>query len=470
MRVDCIVILTVLCMFNALCFATPMDELQRRIDSAVPGSEIVVSGGVYEGHLHIDKAITLVAQGDVILDAGGDGNVIVVSAADVTVRGFTIRGSGKSVSNESAGIKVTNGPVTIEQNRIEDVYFGIDLKQSPGSVIRGNTIIGKDLELGRRGDGIRLWWSHGCAIESNTVSVSRDMVFWYSEDLRITNNSVIDSRYGLHFMYSHNTVVRQNHLARNSVGIYLMYSNSIQLVENQIDNNRGTSGYGIGLKDCDDIIVESNLLAANRVGMYIDNSPSSADSTGIIRGNKVAFNEVGLLATPITHDNVVSGNGFIENEEQVAVHGGGQLFLNTFSKDERGNFWSDYNGFDRDRDGIGEFPYEPKSLFRTMLAREPNLRLFVHSPAQQAVELTARAFPQLNPDPMLRDPAPLASPPDFQLESKNVRQSPVAMGSLSLGLIALGGVVMLVFASDPNRTRGMIDSHAHTEQGRHGND
>ena len=422
---------------------TPASTIQRLIDDAAPGSVVEPTPGVYKGTLRITKPITLDGRGEVTIDAGGEGSVIEISAPDVTLRGLIVIGSGKSVSAESAGIKASAGPVIIENNRISDVYFGIDLKQSPGSIIRDNTIVGKDLELGRRGDGIRLWWSHGCTIEHNTVRDSRDMVFWYSEDLQIHNNSVRDSRYGLHFMYSHNTTVRENRLTGNSVGIYLMYSNSIHLLRNQIDNNRGTSGYGIGLKDCDDIEVVSNLLAANRVGIYIDNSPSSADSTGLIHANKIAFNEVGLLATPNTHDNTIYDNGFIENEEQVSVHGGGQLYLNDFANDEKGNFWSDYNGFDRDRDGLGEFAYEPRSLFRTMLAREPNLRLFVHSPAQQAIELTARAFPELDPDPMLTDPKPLALPPRFDLPSLEAGAGGLRMALVSIGLVLLSTLVML---------------------------
>ena len=445
-RVISIPLAIVLAVSHAL--GAPASEIQALIDDAALGSVIKPESGVYEGTLRITKPITIDGRGVVTIDAGGEGSVIEVSAPDVTLRGLIITGSGKSVSGESAGIKANTGPVVIENNRISDVYFGIDLKQSPGSVIRENTIVGKELELGRRGDGIRLWWSHGCTIEHNTVRDSRDMVFWYSEDLRISSNVVIDSRYGLHFMYSHNTAVRENRLTGNSVGIYLMYSNSIRLFQNQIDNNRGTSGYGIGLKDCDDIEVNSNLLAANRVGIYIDNSPSSADSTGLIRSNKIAFNEVGLLATPNTHDNTIYDNGFIENEEQVSVHGGGQLFLNKFASEERGNFWSDYNGFDRDHDGLGEYAYEPRSLFRTMLAREPNLRLFVHSPAQQAIELTARAFPELDPEPMLSDPRPLALPPRFDLPSLEAGTGGLRMALVSGGLLLLSVTVTLLLSVD----------------------
>jgi nitrous oxidase accessory protein len=216
-----------------------------------------------------------------------------------------------------------------------------------------------------------------------------------------------------------------------------MYSNRITLIENQMRRNRGASGYGIGLKDCDDIIVERNALLGNRVGIYIDNSPSGVDSEGLVASNIVAFNEIGLLATPNTHDNVVTGNGFIENEEQVAVHGRGSLSANAFSREGTGNFWSDYAGFDRDGDGIGDLAYEPRSLFESLLAREPNLRFFLHSPAQEAIELTARAFPELRPEPKLVDPAPLTRVPDVDLAAGGADTSRWPMASVAAALLAL---------------------------------
>ncbi len=415
------------------------DEILRLIDAAEPRAVVVVPPGVYQGNLVLDKPIELDGQGLAILDGGGKGNVVELLAANITIRGFVIRNSGKTVSGEPCGVRAMAGPIVIENNRFEDVLFGIDLRESPDSIIRDNVIHGKDMELGRRGDGIRLWWSHNCIVERNEVNGLRDMVFWYSENLTISQNHVTNSRYGLHFMYSHNTILKENQLSANSVGIYLMYSNNIKMVRNSIVNNRGASGYGIGLKDCDGIIVENNDLLANRVGIYLDNSPSSVDSTGLVTGNMVAFNEIGLLATPITHDNTISHNVFIENEEQVSAHGGGKLSRNHFSADGIGNFWSNYAGFDKDDNGIGDIAYEPRSLFRSLLAREPNLRIFLHSPAQQAIELTARAFPDLRPEPMFVDPAPLTRLPqlDLLVQSKTVARTPMAL--LALGLLLGAG-------------------------------
>ena len=420
-------------------------EITALVDQAAVGAHVEVPAGTYNGMLRVSKAVVLDGAGRVTIDGGGAGTVVELLAPGITFRGFTVRGSDSRVDREPAGVRAVAGPVVIENNRLEDVLFGIDLKTSPGSAVRGNTVIGKPLEPGRRGDGLRLWWSHGCTVENNTVRQARDMVFWYSEDLTIRDNDVAGCRYGLHFMYSHHTVLERNVLTGNSVGIYLMYSNGITLTGNRMTGNRGASGYGIGLKDCDDIVVTGNALLSNRVGAYIDNSPSSVDSIGLVEANMIAFNEIGVLATPNTHDNVFTGNALIENEQQAATHGRGRLTNNTFSRDGVGNFWSDYAGFDRDGDGIGDLPYEPRSLFGAMLAREPNLRLFVHSPAQQAIEFTSRAMPEFRPEPTLIDPAPLTTPPEIRCTARPVVRAPGAMAAGGAGLLAVAAGGLAIF-------------------------
>ena len=425
--------------------ANAMKVVDALLDAAEPGATVLVPAGVYEGHLVVRKPVTIDGADKAIFDGGGKGTVIEIRSPGVTIRRCAIRGSGSDVTGEPAGIRAIAGQAVIESNTITDALFGIDLRESPGSIVRNNTISGKDLEPGRRGDAIRLWWSHNCIVEDNTAIGTRDLVFWYSENLRITRNTVTDSRYGLHFMYSHDTVLSANILNGNSVGVYLMYSNRISLDNNEMTNNRGASGYGIGLKDCDDIDIENNHLLANRVGLYIDNSPSSFDSTGLIRSNMIAFNEIGLLATPNTHGNVITANAFLENEQQAAAHGRGALTSNDFSSDDgTGNFWSDYAGFDRDGDGVGDIAYRPQSLFSAMLADVPNLRLFVHSPAQQAIEFTARALPELRPEPTLVDAAPLTRVP--VIPGRTVAAHAAGpMAWIGLGLLTLGGGCALAF-------------------------
>ena len=233
--------------FLALCAVTagageagvPIADLVERIERAPEGGTILVPPGVYDGHLIVTKSVTLEGRGQVTIDGGGEGTVVELGAPGITFRGFTVRASGEKVNGEPAAIRALRGSIVIEDNVVEDALFGIDLRESPDSVVRGNTVVGKDLELGRRGDGIRLWWSNDCVVERNVVRGARDMVFWYSEGLSIAHNQVSGSRYGLHFMYSHDTTLSDNTLIGNSVGVYLMYSNGIRLVGNEMRSNRG---------------------------------------------------------------------------------------------------------------------------------------------------------------------------------------------------------------------------------------
>lgn len=382
-------------------------DLAAAIASARPGETVTVPAGTYPGPLVIEQPMTLAADGRVVLDGGGEGDVIQVKAPDVTIRGFIIRHTGKSLDRENAGITVLAPRAVLEHNVLEDVLFGIYIKAGSDSVIRGNTISGKDLPVQRRGDGIRIWQSHRTLIEDNVVRESRDAVMWFSDGVHLRNNRITNGRYGLHFMYSDGNVIEDNHLEGNSVGAFLMYSKGLALRRNVFARNRGPSGYGVGLKDMDGTVAEDNLFLGNRIGIQLDSSPSSMRVTDTYTRNVFAFNDIGVAFQPAVKRNRFYDNAFLENLQQVAVLGGGRFDGNDFTVDGRGNFWSDYRGYDLDGDGLGDLAYRSESLFENLMDREPKLRLFLFSPAQQAVEMAAKAFPMVMPRPKFSDAAPL---------------------------------------------------------------
>lgn len=383
---------------------------QAAVYAAQAGDTVTIPPGRYAAPLLIDRPLTVVGQPGAVLDAAGEGDIVHISAPDVTLRGLVLRGSGDSLDRENCGILVSRPRATIEDCVLEDVLVGMILRDADESVVRGNTLRGKPLSPGRRGDGLRLWNSHACRLERNVIDGVRDVVVWYSRGTHIVGNLVCNGRYGLHFMYAYDSVVEENELRDNSVGVYLMYSRGVAVRRNLMLRNRGPSGYGLGLKDMDDVVIEENVVAANRVGLYVDGAQLRVDTRGEIRRNVVAYNDIALALLPSARRNHFTDNTFLENIEQVAILGGGAVVDNAFAVDGRGNYWSDYVGYDAGGDGIGDVPYRAMSLFENLIDREPKLRLFLYSPAQQAIELASRAFPIVRPQPKIVDEAPLMRP------------------------------------------------------------
>lgn len=382
----------------------------ERIAQAGAGDTVEIEPGVYHEHILIDKPIVLVAKGGVVIDGGGAGDIIDITAPDVTLRGFIVRNTGIDLDKENAAIRVTAPRAVLEDNVLVDILFGIDLREAPDSVVRRNTIGGKDLDIARRGDGLRLWRSDRTVVEGNTIHDGRDAILWYSTGVVVRGNRGYDCRYGLHLMFSDAVTITDNEFTRNSVGIYLMYSTGVDLTGNRLIRNRGPSGYGIGLKETDRFSVRDNLIVGNRSGVYIDGSPFTTAQPGEFTRNTLAYNDVGITFLPSARGNELTLNNFIDNIDQVAVAGRGSLEANRFWVGDSGNFWSDYTGYDLDGNGVGDFVHESQTLFESLMDAEPSLRLFLFSPAQQAIEFVGRAIPAVRPEPKFCDEVPLMRP------------------------------------------------------------
>jgi nitrous oxidase accessory protein len=434
-----------------------LGQIGRRIAAANPGDTIHVDAGVYREHLRIDKPIKLIAKGLAILDGGGSGDIVEITAPDCTLQGFTIRNTGIDLDKENAAVRVLAPRATLEDNTLEDILFGIDLREAPDSVVRGNTIGGKKLDIARRGDGLRLWRSDRALVERNTIHDGRDAILWYSTGVIVRHNRAHDCRYGLHLMFSDQVSISENEFSNNSVGIYLMYSTGVELRQNRLIGNRGPSGYGIGLKETDQFSVRENLIVGNRAGVYIDGSPFTTTKPGEFTRNTLAYNDVGITFLPSARGNELTDNNFIDNIDQVSVAGRGSLEANRFWKGERGNFWSDYTGYDKNHDGIGDFVHESQTLFENLMDKEPALRLFLFSPAQQAIEFVGRAVPAVRPEAKFTDEVPLMRPVPvaFTPAGGGARWAGLTLAASGMGLLGLGGgIVAATRAKSPRRKRG----------------
>ncbi|MER3485723.1 MAG: nitrous oxide reductase family maturation protein NosD, partial [Chloroflexota bacterium] len=221
-------------------------SLADAVASAPAGATIDVRGGVYPGGLVIDKPLVLRGVDHPVIDGGGRGTVVRVVGAEVTIQGFTIRGTGSNHDQEDAAIVFDGGRATVIGNRIEDALFGIYLKQAPGSVIKNNVVLAKPVEIAMRGDSIKVWYCDDVVIEGNQASDGRDIILWYSNRALVRNNAFNRSRYGLHLMFSDRARIEGNSLRANSIGLYIMYGRDPVIIGNNLSDNRGPSGGGLG--------------------------------------------------------------------------------------------------------------------------------------------------------------------------------------------------------------------------------
>lgn len=380
----------------------PGSDVNAAIAGLPAGSTVQLLPGEHKGPVLIDRALTLLGPARIV--GGGQGSVVLIGAADVTLRNLEITGSGVDATAGDAGVVVGADRARIEEVRIVHTFLGVDLRRSNHSIIRGCSIEGReDGPIGTHGDGIRLWESDHNEIVGNHLDHVRDMVAWYSEHNTFTDNLVEGSRYGAHLMHAEGTHLERNRFIDDVVGIFVMYSRDVVITDNLVIGADGAAGMGIGVKESDALTVTNNRLLASTVGIYVDSAPNRPDSFALFANNLIAYDHMGLRFNGVRAGARFEGNNLHENHIQVAVSGGGQAGAATFT----GNRWSDYTGYDLDGDGAGDLPYAPRSLARSVVDRRPAAAFFDGTPAAMLLDLLAAAFPMWSPPPLFTDDAPL---------------------------------------------------------------
>jgi nitrous oxidase accessory protein len=395
----------------------PLDAsiLQQRIDAVAPGGTLVVESGIYRGPIEIRGPLNVLGRGRPILDGGGSGTVVSITGDGVVFTGFEVRASGRTTSQEPAGIAVVGSDHRIEDNFVHDVYFGIHLAKGARNVVRGNRVepgIGSGL---RPGHGISVWYLDASRLENNVIDAARDGIYLsFSDRIEVAGNEVSGCRYGVHSMYSKRAMVTGNHIHDNLLGIALMNSQSLVMRANVVERHRlGATAYGVLLKDIDDLVLESNRIADNRVGIYADSTPLGSEHEALVTDNLIAANGT-ALALQSNVRLVFVGNRVADNLVDAAAEGAGFSDRNQWSRDGRGNFWSAYRGYDGDGDGVGDLEYRSEAVISDLVRRNPTAQAFLLTPAMLALENAARMFPLVRPRPLLVDQHPLvgvARPP-----------------------------------------------------------
>ncbi len=379
----------------------PGQSIQEALDRAAAGDVVVVAAGRYTERLRIERPLTLRGEGRPQLRGGLAGDVIRVTAPDVTIEGLLVMDSGDRLKDQNAGIYLQPGAhrATVRHCELHYNLFGLWIEKADDVSIEDNLITGKrDYRSPQRGNGIQLYNAQRARIIGNRISFVRDAIYVdVSHDAVFRGNRLHHSRYGTHYMNSYRNLWEGNDSWHNRGGLALM-----EVRDQTVRGNRAwdNSDHGIMLRTIQDAVVEDNVVAGNARGFFIYDAEYNT-----LRDNLVVDNVVGVHLWAGSKNNRVEGNDFVGNREQVRYIG---------ARDEpwggeRGNFWSNYLGWDRDGDGRGDVPFEANDLVDRLTWRYPLAQLLLASPAIQTLRLVGRQFPVLRA-PSVVDRAPRMQP------------------------------------------------------------
>ena len=378
-------------------------NLAAAIAGAAPGDVLTLDDGAYLGPVVIDRPLTITGPRDAVVDGGGTGTVITLAAPDVTLSGFTVTGSGHVNRDLDAGVKILKGAdrARIERLRVTGNMHGIDVHGGHDAAVVGNEILGtRNPHMNERGNGIYVWNSPGTLLEGNAIRYGRDGIFSNtSADSIYRGNTMRDLRFAVHFMYTRNTEISGNISIGNHLGFAIMFSDRAKIRDNL---SLGDRDHGLMLNYANNADVTGNLVrGGTRKCLFIYNAHKN-----LIWNNRFEGCGIGVHFTAGSEKNVLTGNAFIGNREQVKYVGTRHM---EWSHRGRGSFWSDHPAFDLNGDGVADSFYRPNDLMDQILWSQPAARLLTGAPAVQLVRWSQQSFPATLPGGV-RDSAPLMRP------------------------------------------------------------
>jgi nitrous oxidase accessory protein len=371
--------------------------LARAIELAAPGATIMIHPGTYHEHgVAIDKPVTIVGHDYPTIDGDGQ-EILVVTADDVTVRGLRLTNVATAFVKDAAALRVSNANgCVIENNRVDDAFFGIYLAQVNRCRVTGNVLHASKGTEALSGNGIHLWTSRVITIANNEVKGHRDGIYFeFVHESRIEGNlSEGNLRYGLHFMYSDGCRYERNTFRHNGSGVAVMYTKHVEMVGNTFENNWGAASYGLLLKEIGDSRLEHNRFTRNTTGLLADGA-----NRLVATGNQFTDNGWAVKLDASTIEARFTDNDFVGNTFDVATNN--REHTSSFS----GNYWDDYSGYDLNRDGTGDVPYHPVRLFSLVVERHSPSIALLRSAFVTLLDAAERALPSLTPETLV-DPKP----------------------------------------------------------------
>lgn len=367
-------------------------SIKSAIKASKDGDSIIIGKGLYkEGNIEITKSITLLGKNKPILDGELEYEIFSIRSSYVTIKGLQLQNCGRSVMSDPSAIKIYNlvSHVLIEGNYLLNNYFGIHLQYANHIIIKDNYIKATQKKEYQSGNGIHCWKSDSLQVIGNKIFGHRDGIYF-----EFVSNSVIwrniahnNMRYGLHFMFSNDNAYFTNYFKNNGAGVAVMFTKRIVMMNNTFEENWGDAAYGLLFKELSDCYLSGNKFIKNTTGVFFDGSNRITIENNLFKGNGW-----GMRMQANCMENVIQGNNFIGNTFDIATNG--TLTLNHFSK----NYWDKYEGYDLNKDKIGDVPYRPLSLYSVIVEKNPPAMLLYRSFMIDLLDKSEKILPSLTPE------------------------------------------------------------------------
>ncbi len=362
---------------------------------------LVDAGHYHEKNIIIKKSIFLIGINHPVLDGDNKYEVISITANGVLVDGFKIINSGISSIEDYAGIKMYScRDAIIRNNILDNTFFGIYAEYGTNCLIENNILTACKKVEQESGNGIHAWKSDSLRILGNTITGHRDGIYF-----EFVKNSVIwrniskkNLRYGLHFMFSNNDAYYCNVFENNGAGVAVMFSKELKMINNFFEENWGDGAYGLLLKEISDGYIENNRFYKNTSGIFMEGASRIYMKKNVFESNGWAM-QIQASCMDVT---LVNSN-FKNNTFDVGTNG--SLVLNTFNN----NYWDKYEGYDLNRDKLGDVPYRPVSLYSMIIQQNPPAMILFRSLMSSLLDKTEKVLPSLTPE-NLKDEHPLMKP------------------------------------------------------------
>lgn len=379
-------------------FLVGSNQKFNRINQVLPltnnGDTILIHAGNYaEGTIIISKSITVIGKNFPVLLGNKNAETMMIKSDGVIIKGIVFKNAGINFIHDNAAIKLDSVKnCVVEGNKFVNNFFGIYLAKSHHCRIVNNEISASNIKETFSGNGVHLWYCRDIIINGNHIRGHRDGI--YLEFVRhssIENNySEKNLRYGLHFMFSDSCSYSNNIFMKNGAGVAVMYTHNVTMTNNKFKQNWGGGAYGLLLKEISNSRIENNYFYKNSSGIYFEGCTRIKSS-----GNNFIENGWAIRLMANSMENIFERNNFTGNTFDISTNS--IKNYNTFNN----NYWSEYKGYDLNKDGIGDVPYHPVKLFSVITERNRPTLILLRSFFVELLNIAENIFPALTPETLI---------------------------------------------------------------------